>query len=73
MSATEIASARGRRAAAARWGRGPQEIAEASRDLAAAKLEQYVAKTVAAAPPLTREQAERIAALLRPSDGGAAA
>lgn len=41
------------------------------RDLAAANLEAYVAKTVAAAPPLTSEQLDRIAGLLRP--GGEAA
>lgn len=32
-----------------------------------AALEQFVAAAVAAAPPLTDAQAERIAAMLRPS------
>ncbi|WP_062069443.1 hypothetical protein [Demequina sediminicola] len=39
-------------------------------DLAAAKLEQYVSKVLADAPPLTDGQRERVAALLRPHAGG---
>lgn len=35
------------------------------RDLAAAKLEEHVSRVVADAPPLTAEQRDRIAALLR--------
>lgn len=42
-----------------------ERIATARRDLAAAKLADYVAKVVAEAPPLTDEQREHIAALLR--------
>lgn len=45
-------------------------IAAARRDLAAAKLEDYIERTVASAPPLTDEQLERIAPLLRPTAGG---
>lgn len=45
------------------------ELVEARRNLKAAKLEEYVARIVATAPPLTDEQAARIASLL----GGAAA
>lgn len=35
------------------------------RDLAAANLESYIRRTVAAAPPLTGEQRDRLAVLLR--------
>lgn len=51
--------------------RDPEQIANARRDLAAEKLAQYVARTVADAPPLTAEQRDRIAALLRPTGGDA--
>lgn len=37
----------------------------ARRDLRAARLEDYVARVVAEAPPLTEAQRDRIAALLR--------
>lgn len=47
------------------------ELIEARRNLKAAKLENYVSRVVAAAPPLTEAQADRIAALLRPVGGGA--
>jgi hypothetical protein len=40
-------------------------VVEAKRDLRAARLEDYVARTVAQAPPLTPEQRDRIASLLR--------
>jgi hypothetical protein len=46
------------------------EIIEARRNLKALKLEEYVSKVVAEAPPLTADQADRIAALLRPANGG---
>jgi hypothetical protein len=49
----------------------PVAIESARRDLAAAKLEAYVAKVVAAAPPLTPEQSRLIAGLL--NGGGDAA
>lgn len=49
----------------------PAAIESARRDLAAAKLEAYVAKVVAEAPPLTPEQSRLIAALL--NGGGDAA
>ena len=45
---------------------GPALLA-VRRDLAAAKLEQYVARVVAEAPPLSADQAARIAMLLRPA------
>lgn len=39
-------------------------ILEVRRDLAAAKLEQYIERVVSEAPPLTDEQRERLAGLL---------
>lgn len=39
---------------------------EAQRDLAAERLHDYVRRIVDTAPPLTAEQRDRIAALLRP-------
>ncbi|MEZ5150698.1 hypothetical protein [Rhodococcus zopfii] len=41
------------------------ELLETRRDLRALKLEEYVTRVVAEAPPLTDEQRERIASLLR--------
>ena len=50
---------------------GDKQAAEQARkDLAAAKLERYVAEAVASAPPLTPEQLSRISGLLRPVGGG---
>ena len=40
-------------------------LLDARRDLRAARLEEYIARTVAAAPPLTDEQRSRLALLLR--------
>ncbi len=45
------------------------ELLAAQRDYHAGRLAEHVAKVVAAAPPLTPEQRDRIAALL--SSGGA--
>lgn len=45
------------------------EHTDLKRDLAAAKLEAYVSRVVAEAPPLTPEQLDRIAVLLRPGGG----
>lgn len=41
-----------------------RDHADLKRDLAAAKLADYVARVVAEAPPLTDEQKHRIASLL---------
>lgn len=41
------------------------EFIAAKRDLAAAVLEKHVAEVVSKAPPLTPEQRDRIAAILR--------
>ena len=46
------------------------ELVEARQNLKALKLEEYVSKVVSEAPPLTDEQANKIAALLRPANGG---
>lgn len=46
------------------------DLIEARRELAAAKLEAYVQKVVANAPPLTSSQRDRIAVLLRPARSG---
>lgn len=46
------------------------ELTELRRELRALRLEEYVSKVVAGWPPLTGEQLERVAALLRA--GGAA-
>jgi len=35
------------------------------------KLAAYITRTVAAAPPLTRQQADELAVLFRPPPGGA--
>lgn len=45
------------------------ELVDARRNLAALSLEDYVRQIVAQAPPLTDEQRERIAALLRVGGG----
>ena len=70
-----VAVARGRVAALTRSRTADDpELVGAKRDLKAASLEAHVARVVAEAPPLTVEQRDRIAALLRPSvDGGSAA
>jgi hypothetical protein len=41
------------------------EVTDARRNLKALRFEEHVKKTIAEAPPLTDEQLERIAALLR--------
>lgn|GEM_PF-3447949 len=44
---------------------GAPAVVNARRDLAEQKLRQYIERTVAAAPPLSAEQLDRLAALLR--------
>lgn len=46
------------------------ELVAARRDLAAANLAAYVSRVVAAAPPLSAEQRDRLAILLRGGAGG---
>jgi hypothetical protein len=60
---TPVLSARGRLGFAKRSG-NRDAIVTSTRDLAAAKIEQYVENVVATAPPLTADQRDRIAALL---------
>lgn len=67
-----VLRARGRLGVASRRG-NRDEIAEAHRDLAAAKIAAYIDKVVAEAPPLTDAQRERLAALLAPSSAAGAA
>ncbi|GAA1171274.1 hypothetical protein [Nesterenkonia xinjiangensis] len=66
---SDISQARARLGAATRYG-DQQAADQARRELAAAKLEAAVAKTLATAPPLTSEQRERIVAALTPHPGG---
>lgn len=59
-------SARSRLAKSAQdKGRDSIETAEARRDFAAARLDDYIRDTLAKAPPLTEEQRTRLAELLR--------
>lgn len=67
---SQILKARSALGVAARRG-DPEAEALARRDLAAAKIESYVAKVVAEAPPLSPEQRDRLAMLFRPSGGAA--
>ncbi|MGP5639493.1 hypothetical protein ACTXPS_08625 [Brachybacterium tyrofermentans] len=48
------------------------ELIQARRDLKAARLEDYVSRTLATAPPLTDEQRAHVVRLLRPvaANGG---
>ncbi len=63
--ATAVGSAKGRLArASALYGAESVEVAERRRDLAAAKIAQYIERVVADAPPLTDSQRSRLAALL---------
>ncbi len=69
-----VSQARARRAQAAKHAkRNPsdpnveQRVEDARRNLAAANLEQYIARIVADAPALTDEQMARLARLLQPS------
>jgi hypothetical protein len=48
-------------------------LTEAYRNLRALRLEEYIEKTLAAAPPLTDEQRSRLAELLKPVRVGGAA
>lgn len=60
----ERRSLQAKHAAAVRWNK-PQQVVETGRDLAAARLADYIRRTVDAAPPLTPEQRDRLAVLLR--------
>lgn len=58
-----------RAAAAARWGLPNAD--EARRDYAARRVEDYISRTLAEAPPLTDDQVSRLAGLLRAGQGAA--
>jgi hypothetical protein len=45
---------------------GDPEVLDAQRGLASAKIADYIERTLAAAPPLTAEQRDKLAELLRP-------
>jgi len=59
-----------RHAAARRWHRPDAD--DLARALTEARLTDYITRTVAAAPPLTSDQRDRLALLLRPTSGAAA-
>lgn len=63
---SEVLKARSATGVAARRG-DSNAVLEARRNLAAAKLAAYIESVVAEAPPLTDEQLDHIALLLRPS------
>ncbi|WP_248240265.1 hypothetical protein [Microbacterium kunmingense] len=67
---SEVLQARSRKAVAVRLG-DARAVEEASRNLAAAKIEQYIQKVVAEAPPLSAEQRDRLAGLLRTAEPAA--
>lgn len=69
-----VATARARLAATVRH-RPESDHSELRRDLRAARLEDYIRRTVDAAPPLTDEQRDKLATLLRgtPAQGKGAA
>lgn len=56
----------------AKYSGDPSAVTAARRDLAAAKLEEAIARTVAEAPPLSADQLDRLANLLRAAGRGAA-
>jgi hypothetical protein len=62
--------ARSRLALAVRDGADSKIIDQRRRDLRAELLAKHIEEVVSAAPSLTAEQAERLAALLRPPGGG---
>lgn len=68
----DVAKARSRLGVAARLGTA-EDVVDARRDLAAAKLEDYVQRVVSEAPQLTTEQRDHVAALLRVVPSGDAA
>jgi hypothetical protein len=68
---SEVLQARSRLGNAVRTGKDA-DAADARRDLRAAKLEREAREAAAALPPLTDEQARRIAAILYPDGVDAA-
>ncbi len=72
MSATAWPIERARLANAVRNNR-PDEAREARRNMVAGRLEDYITRKLAEAPPLTDEQRSRLAALFASAGRGAAA
>ena len=72
MDVTRALKARNQLAVACRH--HPDQIEDRRRDLAAAKISDYIEKVLAAAPPLTDAQRTALAELLKPArrNGGAA-
>lgn len=68
---TRTASAKGRLMRAHRF--TPDQIEDRRRDLAEAKIADFVEKILTSAPPLTDEQRTRLAELLKPVRGKAGA
>lgn len=69
-----VASARNRHNVLLRYRSADDPIVvDARRELRVAKLADYIKRTVAEAPPLTSEQRDRLAALLRPARSSSAA
>lgn len=52
----------GQHAAAVRWNK--PNVSDLARDVAASKIEDYISRVVAEAPPLTPAQRSKLAALL---------
>jgi hypothetical protein len=63
----QVAAIRGRIAGLSRRSPDDPELVDARRDLAAERLAEHIRKTVDGAPPLTAEQRDRLALLLRPT------
>jgi hypothetical protein len=61
-----LASLQARKAASERWSRPDRD--DVAREYAAAKLADYIKRTVDAAPPLSDEQRRHLAALLTGGD-----
>ena len=66
-SVSEVQHFRGKYAGACRWGTEADQI-EARRNLAVAKIVQYVEEVLADAPPLTDDDRQRLAALLEDAE-----
>ena len=64
MSANPVLVATARVARAVKNGESPEAVIDARRAVIEAKLERAVREAIAAAPPLTTEQRQRIAGLL---------
>ncbi len=69
MAQSEVTNWRSTRARIASLSRSRSaddpDLIEARRDLAAERLAEHIERVVAAAPPLSREQRDRLALLLR--------